>query len=101
MANTSVELKDPSMLEKYKKELNINFKNGLDSDLCHAEDGFAKEILPEDIMAKLEELTGNGEGRVTVAGELGTNEDYGQKASAFFSVSVNCDSSLDSIHGGA
>jgi len=57
----------------------------------------AHEPLPEDIVSKLEELTGDMKGRVTVGAELASSIEFGFKAGAFCSIGVSCDSSEDAM----
>jgi hypothetical protein len=96
MKEPTVILNDPSLNEHYRRETYV--ATTTNDGFTNVEDGFVKEVLPEGIMAKLEEFTGNGEGRVTVSGDLAVS-DYGNKGGAFFSVSVNCDSSMEAIQG--
>jgi hypothetical protein len=57
--------------------------------------------LPEDVVAKMEELSGDMKGRVTVGVELASSVEFGFKAGAFCSIGVSCDSSegtLEEVH---
>ena len=56
-----------------------------------------QEQIPEDLMAALEELSGDGRGRVTVGAELASNVAFGFKAGSFVSIGVTCDSNMDII----
>lgn len=61
----------------------------------------AYESLPEDIVSKLDELTGDMKGRVTVGAELASSIEFGMKAGAFVSIGVTCDSNeenLEQVH---
>jgi len=55
----------------------------------------ARIPLPEDIVSKLSELTGDEKGRVTVGAELTSSIEFGMKAGAFVSIGVKCDSSAE------
>lgn len=55
------------------------------------------DILPEDLMAKLEEHLGDALAKVTVGGELGHSKEYGCRAKAFVSISVHCNSDEQTI----
>lgn len=53
------------------------------------------EVLPEDVMSKLEELAGDAGGKVVVGATLAHSKEYGNKAEAFVSFSVTTDNNLD------
>ena len=50
--------------------------------------------LPEELMAKVEDLYGNGEASVTVGGSLGSSREY-HKAEAFVSIRMPCNSTME------
>ena len=50
--------------------------------------------IPEELMGDLEQYIGDGLGRVTVSAELGSSVAFGNKASAFVSISVTCNNNL-------
>ena len=97
MKQLNLLLEDPSLLEKFSREAQAIDKN--QNVLSYkGTDGFAHEVLEEEMMSKIEELTGNGEGRVTCSANLDSSVEYGNKAGAFFSVSVNCNGDLETVH---
>jgi len=52
-------------------------------------------VLPEEVMGQLDQHLGNALGKVTVGGELSHSKEYGCSAKSFVSLSVTCDSSLE------
>ena len=52
-------------------------------------------VLPEEVMAQLDEFLGNALGRVTVGGELSHSKEYGCSAKSFVSMSITCDNGLE------
>ena len=52
-------------------------------------------VLPEEVMAQLDEFLGNALGKVTVGGELSHSKEYGCSAKSFVSMSITCDNSLE------
>jgi hypothetical protein len=58
-------------------------------------------VLPEDIVAQLEQHLGDGNAKVTVGAELAHSRDFGCKAQAFVSISVtcnNCEEDIMAVH---
>jgi hypothetical protein len=60
-----------------------------------------EDDIPEELMSKLSDYIGDGEGRVTASGSLGSSREY-HKAEAFVSISLACNNDLDdaeAVHG--
>lgn len=55
-----------------------------------------EDDLPEDLMAKLEDHTGDEKAAITVSGSLSSMRDF-HKAEAFVSIKVTCNNDLEDI----
>lgn len=86
------EIEDVSMIDRVVRRRCTISKDGV------IDEEEVVDTLPEDLVAKLSELLGDGKARVTVGAELASSVDYGNKAQAFVSISVACDSAEDNIN---
>lgn len=87
-----VELLDVSMRDKVRRQCSFT-----DEKLRITEEFEREDPIPEELMGMLEEYSGDGKGRVTVGAEVSSNIEFGFKASAFVSIGVTCDSSMEAI----
>lgn len=87
-----VELQDVTLTEQVTRRRHIVTKEGTTEEE-------AQEPLPEEIMTKLDEFTGDSKGRVTVGVDFASSIEFGMKAGAFVSIGVSCDSSEEAIEG--
>lgn len=90
---------DVSMQEKYWRRKYVEDQEGP----LYGESwgGFPADILPEDIMGKIQEHLGDGNATVSVGADLADSIEYGNKAGAFFSVTVKCnndESDIGEVH---
>jgi len=89
-----IELKDVGMLERVSRERYVTSKDEGD---YHRQQSvtYVRDTLPEEIMSKIEEHVGDGEGSVVVSAELATSVDFGCKAGAFVSIKLACNNTVD------
>ena len=90
-----MEIKDIGLFDKVHLSREARPKDG--AGVCESADEFIANILPEDIMEKLDQYIGDGNASVTVGGDLTRSEDYGNKAGAFVSVTIRCNNGVEEV----
>ena len=95
MSEEMLDVTDASMREKFSRELRVEDSEGrLYTDQLS---GHTYELVPEDIMAKIQDFVGDGRGSLTVGADLSTSVEFGCKAGAFLNVRVICDNSMEAV----
>lgn len=84
-----VEFRDVSMRDKISRSRRAELTDG------RVIEERELQPIPEDLMGKLDGLSGDGRGRVTVGAELSSSTNFGFKAGAFVNITVTCDSSVE------
>lgn len=89
------EVNDVGLLDQVIRQRGWSIEK--DGGLVTAREQNQQHSIPEEIMATLEEYTGNAQAKVTVGAELGHNKEFGCKAQAFVSVTATCNNAESDI----